>query len=292
MPFFNAALILHNLLRFLRSLLAKLRFLSLIAKFTFDLHWSHNVEKINLVVTNMVWSHLEDPLLSSMISKLNDNHIYFYKTWAFSLLWARCILRIAGVYRYSYGLMLAAEFWIYCGCDNFAGGIASEWVFLESSLLTLGMTAAAMIFVHDRNTRNARRMFHASLLYLPVFMSGLLLHRVPNENQESISITDNYIEPAIFEDIWGWKSNSRDKSMEDSFDRQVRPPVAYASIAPFPFLPAPLYIPQESWFLSNVHHVPYISAVILVTTMSNLFWKFKLFLFHSKLFEKLSLLNH
>ncbi|KAG8653765.1 hypothetical protein MANES_05G061000v8 [Manihot esculenta] len=78
-------------------------------------------------------------------------------------------------------------------------GVTSGWFCLESSLLTLAISASAFSFYRDRTVHKARRMFHASLLYLPVFMSGLLFHRI------------------------------------------TRAPVAYASVAPFPFLPAPSY---------------------------------------------------
>jgi hypothetical protein len=65
-----------------------------------------------------------------------------------------------------------------------AGGLTSEWFALESTLLTLGISIAALLFVNERTTKNARRMFYSSLLCLPVFMSGLLLHSIPSDQHE------------------------------------------------------------------------------------------------------------
>ena len=64
-----------------------------------------------------------------------------------------------------------------------AGGLSSEWFGLEASLLTMGLTIGALSFVLEPSPKTARRMFYGSLLYLPAFMAGLLLHRLPNEQK-------------------------------------------------------------------------------------------------------------
>ncbi|KAF5732816.1 protoheme IX farnesyltransferase mitochondrial [Tripterygium wilfordii] len=125
-------------------------------------------------------------------------------------------------------------------------GLASGWFCLESSAITLAISAAAFSFYRNRTTKKARRMFHASLLYLPVFMSGLLFHRVSDNQQylrEDSSDTVfqlSFSEPSVIDDDENasWKKNARDSSVSSSFHR---PLVAYASIAPFPFLPVPYY---------------------------------------------------
>jgi len=132
-----------------------------------------------------------------------------------------------------------------------AGGVTSEWFTLESLLLTLCMTAAALSFVNDRTTKNARRMFHASLLYLPVFMAGLLLHRLPNGHQESMlaGLSGAEEEQLISdtEGVLGDESRGHHHGQVRDLTRaQARPPVAFASVAPFPFLPAPLYVSPDS----------------------------------------------
>lgn len=133
--------------------------------------------------------------------------------------------------------------------DICAGGITSEWFTLESSLLTLCMTAAALSFVNDRTAKSARRMFHASLLYLPVFMSGLLLHRLPNcHNESTLAAAEEEQLISVTRERLGDESRiSQSRGMRDLTCSQVRPPVAFASVAPFPFLPAPLYVAPDSW---------------------------------------------
>ncbi|CAH9085447.1 unnamed protein product [Cuscuta epithymum] len=108
-------------------------------------------------------------------------------------------------------------------------GLTSGWFCLESTFLALAISSTATAFFFNRTTKDARRMFHASLLYLPVFMSGILLHRIGNNNQQ---VTMKNTDSELFMD------RKREKC---SASAHSRPPVAYASVAPFPFLPAPLY---------------------------------------------------
>lgn len=133
--------------------------------------------------------------------------------------------------------------------------MTSGWFCLESSLITLAISAAAFSFYRDRTTQKARKMFHASLLYLPVFMSGLLFHRLtdnqqslPEEDSEKIVELSSSSEtvPVESEDM----NRKKKLSYYSSLGRQVRAPVAYASVAPFPFLPAPSYAEWlRLWFL-------------------------------------------
>lgn len=124
-------------------------------------------------------------------------------------------------------------------------GLTSEWFTLESSLLTLAIAGAAMLFVRDRTTKSARRMFRASLLYLPIFMSGLLLHRLPNGQQEPMLAGLNEAENGMLisksEELFGDDDISHRSRQRDLKHGHIRPPVAFASVAPFPFLPAPVY---------------------------------------------------
>uniref|UniRef100_A0A8I6X1H0 Heme O synthase n=2 Tax=Hordeum vulgare subsp. vulgare TaxID=112509 RepID=A0A8I6X1H0_HORVV len=60
-------------------------------------------------------------------------------------------------------------------------GLTSKWFGVEALLLTTGLTVRALSFVVDPSHKSARRMFHASLLYLPALMAGLILHRLPNQ---------------------------------------------------------------------------------------------------------------
>ncbi|KAK1262782.1 hypothetical protein QJS04_geneDACA008785 [Acorus gramineus] len=118
-------------------------------------------------------------------------------------------------------------------------GMTSAWFPFESSLLTLTMSAGALLFLRDRTTKNAKRMFHASLLYLPVFMSGMLLHRLPNDKLEELTATDAQLQELD-------SSDRPSRPRKDLNGSRTRPPVAYASVAPFPFLPAPLYVSPDA----------------------------------------------
>ncbi|XP_076928663.1 protoheme IX farnesyltransferase, mitochondrial-like [Bidens hawaiensis] len=123
-------------------------------------------------------------------------------------------------------------------------GITSGWFCLESTLLALAISGTAVSFLLNRTKTTARRMFHASLLYLPVFMSGLMFHRVYNDDQHSLAIENTKDNMLISYPTTTHKQESRnpDKTKHDKGNMVVsRPPVAYASVAPFPFLPVPIY---------------------------------------------------
>uniref|UniRef100_J3L0N2 Heme O synthase n=1 Tax=Oryza brachyantha TaxID=4533 RepID=J3L0N2_ORYBR len=125
-------------------------------------------------------------------------------------------------------------------------GLTSEWFSLEASLLTLGLTIGALSFMLEPNPKNARRMFYGSLLYLPAFMAGLLLHRLPNEQKEH-NVTQTSEMTGI---LYGAEQQDEERARQKREDRKPshvhsRPPVAYASVAPFPFLPVPVYVSPQ-----------------------------------------------
>ncbi|XP_074557675.1 protoheme IX farnesyltransferase, mitochondrial [Curcuma longa] len=122
-------------------------------------------------------------------------------------------------------------------------GLTSKWFALESTLVTMSISIGALLFVRDRSSKNARRMFHGSLIYLPVFMSGLLLHRLPNEQNEMTMAEPTRNDQALTEIVDSEGSSYKKKGKDRT---QTRPPIAYASVAPFPFLPAPMYFPSDS----------------------------------------------
>ncbi|TQE06270.1 hypothetical protein C1H46_008119 [Malus baccata] len=119
-------------------------------------------------------------------------------------------------------------------------GMTSGWFCLESTLLTLAIAATSFSFYRDRTRHKARKMFHASLLYLPVFMSGILFHRIVDNQQ---CLTEENFESSVELSLPLQDGNvNRKNRLRNSTDgTQVRPPVSYASIAPFPFLPVPSY---------------------------------------------------
>ncbi|KAL0769981.1 hypothetical protein Bca101_035131 [Brassica carinata] len=113
-------------------------------------------------------------------------------------------------------------------------GLTSSWFCIESTLLTMAIAATAFSFYRHGTMEKARKMLHASLLFLPVFMSGLLIHRVYDDNQQPVLEVAGLSNSASGEVI---QTQRRKK-------RAAQAPVAYSSAAPFPFLPAPsLYSP-------------------------------------------------
>ncbi|OWM68394.1 protoheme IX farnesyltransferase, mitochondrial isoform X2 [Punica granatum] len=129
-------------------------------------------------------------------------------------------------------------------------GLASGWFCVESSLLTLAISATAFSFYRDRTMQKARRMFHASLLYLPVFMSGILFHRL-SDDQQHLAENNSERFPELLSpsrmasEENGNGSEGKNQTRQIAGGSRARPPVAYASYAPFPFLPAPSYIAPQ-----------------------------------------------
>jgi protoheme IX farnesyltransferase len=122
-----------------------------------------------------------------------------------------------------------------------AGGLTSEWFGVEASLLTMGLTIGALSFVLEPSPKTARRMFYGSLLYLPAFMAGLLLHRLPNQQNAHNIAEKSELGGVLYEAELQDNERARRKHEDRKPSRvQSRPPVAYASVAPFPFLPVPM----------------------------------------------------
>ncbi len=59
-------------------------------------------------------------------------------------------------------------------------GITSPYFAYESAFITAGMLLTAARFYGRPTTGNARVLFRASLLHLPLFMAAFLVHRIPN----------------------------------------------------------------------------------------------------------------
>uniref|UniRef100_A0A453N787 Heme O synthase n=1 Tax=Aegilops tauschii subsp. strangulata TaxID=200361 RepID=A0A453N787_AEGTS len=129
-------------------------------------------------------------------------------------------------------------------------GLTSEWFSFEASLLTTGLAMGALSFVLAPSQKSARRMFHGSLLYLPALMAGLILHRLPNEQKEHNNIHQTSEIAGVLRgaELWDEEERARQQREDPKHSRraQSRPPVAYASVAPFPFLPVPVYVSPEA----------------------------------------------
>lgn len=125
----------------------------------------------------------------------------------------------------------------------YAVGVTSEYFGWENLVLTSGIGAMAALFYLRPNPETARRLFRSSLIYLPFFMSAMVFHRRPNailnvESIKSVELKREHLSEAEF--------NSEDKDtliFPSKCQKTImhRPPIAFISYAPFPFLPAPDY---------------------------------------------------
>ena len=67
-------------------------------------------------------------------------------------------------------------------------GITSPYFAYESAFITAGMLLTAANFYAKPSNMNARILFRASLLHLPIFMVAFLLHRIPNTGDDRITL--------------------------------------------------------------------------------------------------------
>lgn len=67
-------------------------------------------------------------------------------------------------------------------------GITSPYFAYESAFISAGMLLTAANFHAKPSNTNARILFRASLLHLPIFMISFLLHRIPNTGEDRITL--------------------------------------------------------------------------------------------------------
>eukprot|EP00249_Psilotum_nudum_P011364 c23128_g1_i1 orf=20-1630(+) len=134
------------------------------------------------------------------------------------------------------------------GFVAFQLGMTSEWFGVETGMLTSGMIAMAALFYCNPSKERARKLFRGSLLYLPLLMAAMLFHHCPNQKADMLLKDEIRIEhlkdsdakcvpttAVAFEDIVMMDP------LKHSSGNLYKPPVAFLSVAPFPFLPVPEY---------------------------------------------------
>jgi protoheme IX farnesyltransferase len=67
-------------------------------------------------------------------------------------------------------------------------GITSPYFAYESAFISAGMLLTAANFYAKPSNTNARILFRASLLHLPIFMISFLLHRIPNTGEDRMTL--------------------------------------------------------------------------------------------------------
>lgn len=95
---------------------------------------------------------------------------------------------------------------------------------------TLATTAA--MFYGAPSQKTARLLFRFSLLFLPIFMMGMLVHRLPNDHSVSFATIKDHLFKGL--------SFSEDTRAYDGQEAGNMWPVREFSVAPGPFLPVPL----------------------------------------------------
>lgn len=108
-------------------------------------------------------------------------------------------------------------------------GVASSWFATEAGIMAGIMAITAARFYRNPSNTSAKGLFRASLLYLPVFMVGLVIHRTPERRLgQSAAVVDGRTDStAPFDEC---SSSGRPRG-----EGELQPAFA----PPFPLLPLP-----------------------------------------------------
>ena len=85
----------------------------------------------------------------------------------------------------------------------------------------------------------AKRLFRASLLFLPLFMLGMVVHRIPRTQEQST------LQHAMMQTRLKLPFRARDGPTERLSSPSHGPFLGALAAAPFPFLPLPLRCPSK-----------------------------------------------
>lgn len=121
-------------------------------------------------------------------------------------------------------------------------GVTSPYFAYESAFITGGMLLTAARFYSRPSQSNARLMFRASLIHLPVFMAAFLAHRIPNTGEDRIEmLLHSARQLGLAKGGSGSSSgngngNGRSRSGDESeFGRMMM----RVQLPPLPFMPVP-----------------------------------------------------
>lgn len=143
-------------------------------------------------------------------------------------------------------------------------GITSPYFAYESAFISAGMLLTAANFYSKPSNMNARILFRASLLHLPLFMIAFLLHRIPNTGDDRITLLVEHARLLGFGltqgDIEKRKEIQKHPSIyisDGSNQASTHPQSVVLPAPPLPFLPIPQggRRPQGgSHESSSIHH--------------------------------------
>ncbi|KAI7845683.1 hypothetical protein COHA_000797 [Chlorella ohadii] len=118
-------------------------------------------------------------------------------------------------------------------------GVTSPYFAYESAFITAGMMLTAARFYSTPTVANARILFRASLLHLPLFMAAFLLHRLPNHGEDKAALL---VHNARLLGIGG-SAAQRERAEQEEEQGALGPALSALtrvrlSFPPLPFLPS------------------------------------------------------
>lgn len=115
-------------------------------------------------------------------------------------------------------------------------GVTTPYFAYESAFITGGMLLTAAKFYSTPSQANARLLFRASLLHLPIYMGAFLLHRKPNTGEDRMGLLAHNVRLLGFGSgvSLAGESDERRRGLSDYGELLMR-----VQLPPFPFLPVP-----------------------------------------------------
>lgn len=115
-------------------------------------------------------------------------------------------------------------------------GVTTPYFAYESAFITGGMLLTAAKFYSTPSQANARLLFRASLLHLPIYMGAFLVHRKPNNGEDRMELLAHNVRLLGFGSGVGLvgESDGRRRGLSDYGELLMR-----VQLPPFPFLPVP-----------------------------------------------------
>ena len=115
-------------------------------------------------------------------------------------------------------------------------GATTPYFAYESAFITGGMLLTAAKFYSTPSQANARLLFRASLLHLPIFMGAFMLHRKPNTGDDKLELLKSNVERLGFGNgpAMAMETDGRKGGLSEYGEFLMR-----VQLPPFPFLPLP-----------------------------------------------------
>lgn len=110
-------------------------------------------------------------------------------------------------------------------------GVSGVAFAYEATIAAGTLATTAAVFYQKPSQRSARLLFRFSLLFLPVFMAGMVAHRVPNDHSVTLTSLRQKLSAGV---------RLRDDDLTQPGPGEW--PIRELSAVPFPFLPVPFQL--------------------------------------------------